>query len=350
VSVLAIETSCDDTCAAVVEPGGRMLSNVISSQGVHDRFGGVVPEIASRHHLRIVNAVVEDALSQAGTTLEEVELVGATQGPGLVGALLVGLSTAKALAAARELPFAAVDHLQGHVAANFLSGDGTDEDADAFEPPFVCLIASGGHTLLALVEDHDGFEVLGRTLDDAAGEAFDKGARLLGLGYPGGAALERLAAGGDRDAFAFPGSARARARGGRGSAREDFARGLDFSFAGVKTALLYKVRELSQGELRERAADLAASYQIAIVDSLVERAERALERTGLDRLAIGGGVAANGALRRGLAGLGATLRVPARELCTDNAAMIASAARFARRLRYPEYLGLDAYASGERPR
>jgi N6-L-threonylcarbamoyladenine synthase len=350
VSVLAIETSCDDTCAAVVEPGGRMLSNVISSQGVHDRFGGVVPEIASRHHLRIVNAVVEDALSQAGTTLEEVELVGATQGPGLVGALLVGLSTAKALAAARELPFAAVDHLQGHVAANFLSGDGTDEDAAAFEPPFVCLIASGGHTLLALVEDHDGFEVLGRTLDDAAGEAFDKGARLLGLGYPGGAALERLAAGGDRDAFAFPGSARARARGGRGSAREDFARGLDFSFAGVKTALLYKVRELSHGELRERAADLAASYQIAIVDSLVERAERALERTGLDRLAIGGGVAANGALRRDLAGLGATLRVPARELCTDNAAMIASAARFARRLRYPEYLGLDAYASGERPR
>jgi N6-L-threonylcarbamoyladenine synthase len=323
---------------------------VISSQGVHERFGGVVPEIASRHHLRIVNAVVDSALSQAGATLDEVELVGATQGPGLVGALLVGLSTAKSLAAARELPFAAVDHLQGHVAANFLLGDGTDDDSAAFEPPFVCLIASGGHTLLALVEDRDGFEVLGRTLDDAAGEAFDKGARLLGLGYPGGAALERLAAGGDRGAFAFPGSARARARGGRGSAREGFARGLDFSFAGVKTALLYKVRELSEGELRERAADLAASYQAAIVDSLLERAERALERTGLDRLAIGGGVAANGALRRGLARLGATLRVPPRELCTDNAAMIASAARFSRRLRYPEYLGLDAYASGERPR
>ena len=315
-----------------------MLSNVISSQGIHDRFGGVVPEIASRHHLQIVNAVVDSALSQAGVTLDEVELVGATQGPGLVGALLVGLSTAKALAAARELPFAAVDHLQGHVAANFLSGDGTGEDAAAFEPPFVCLIASGGHTLLALVEDRDGFEVLGRTLDDAAGEAFDKGARLLGLGYPGGAALERLAAGGDRDAF------------GRGSAREDFARGLDFSFAGVKTALLYTARELSEGQLRERAADLAASYQAAIVDTLVERAERALERTGLDRLAVGGGVAANGALRRDLARLGATLRLPARELCTDNAAMIASAARFSRRLRYPEYLGLDAYASGERPR
>jgi N6-L-threonylcarbamoyladenine synthase len=350
VSILAIETSCDDTCAAVVEPGGRVLSNVISSQGIHDRFGGVVPEIASRHHLRIVNAVVEDALLQAGTTLDEVELVGATQGPGLVGALLVGLSTAKALAAARELPFAAVDHLQGHVAANFLSGDGTDGDSDAFEPPFVCLIASGGHTLLALVDDHDGFEVLGRTLDDAAGEAFDKGARLLGLGYPGGAALERLAAGGDRDAFAFPGSVRARARGGRGSAREEFARGLDFSFAGVKTALLYKMRELSEGALDERAADLAASYQAAIVDSLLERAERALERTGLDRLAVGGGVAANGTLRRGLARLGATLRVPARELCTDNAAMIASAARFSPHLPYPEYLGLDAYASGERAR
>ena len=349
-SVLAIETSCDDTCAAVVEPGGRVLSNVISSQGIHDRFGGVVPEIASRHHLQIVNAVVDSALSQAGVTLDEVELVGATQGPGLVGALLVGLSTAKALAAARELPFAAVDHLQGHVAANFLSGHGTGEDAAAFEPPFVCLIASGGHTLLALVEDRDEFEVLGRTLDDAAGEAFDKGARLLGLGYPGGAALERLAAGGDRDAFAFPGSALARARGGRGSAREDFARGLDFSFAGVKTALLYTARELSEGQLRERAADLAASYQAAIVDTLVERAERALERTGLDRLAVGGGVAANGALRRDLARLGATLRLPARELCTDNAAMIASAARFSRRLRYPEYLGLDAYASGERPR
>ena len=347
-SVLAIETSCDDTCAAVVEPGGRILSNVISSQGVHDRFGGVVPEIASRHHLRIVNAVVDSALSQAGATLDEVELVGATQGPGLIGALLVGLSTAKALAAARELPFAPVDHLQGHVAANFLSGNRTGPAA--FEPPFVCLVASGGHTLLALVEDHDGFDVLGRTLDDAAGEAFDKGARLLGLGYPGGAALERLAADGDRDAFAFPGSARARARGGRGSAREDFARGLDFSFAGVKTALLYTVRELSEGELRERATDLAASYQAAIVDSLIERAERALERTGIDRLAVGGGVAANGALRRGLACLGATLHVPARELCTDNAAMIASAARFARRLSYPEYLGLDAYASGERPR
>jgi len=357
--ILGIETSCDDTCAAVVASDGTVRANVISSQGIHDLYGGVVPEVASRHHLELAPLVVADALARAEVGWDDVErvavtqgpgLVGATQGPGLVGALLVGLSTAKALAAARELPFAAVDHLQGHVAANFLSGDGTGEDAAAFEPPFVCLIASGGHTLLALVEDRDGFEVLGRTLDDAAGEAFDKGARLLGLGYPGGAALERLAAGGDRDAFAFPGSALARARGGRGSAREDFARGLDFSFAGVKTALLYTARELSEGQLRERAADLAASYQAAIVDSLIMRAEQALEQTGIGRLAVGGGVAANGELRRRLQGLGVTVHVPPPSLCTDNAAMIASAARFSRRLRYPEYLGLDAYASGERPR
>src|SRR5271165_1412153 len=189
--VLALETSCDDTCAAVVDAHGRTRANVISSQRVHDRFGGIVPEIASRQHLQLVNLVVEDALAKAGVALDEIGLVAATQGPGLVGALLVGLSTGKALAAARELPFAPVDHLQGHVAANFLDG---------FEPPFLCLIASGGHTLLVRVTEHDGYEVLGRTLDDAAGEAFDKGARMLGLGYAGGAALERLAEGGDADA------------------------------------------------------------------------------------------------------------------------------------------------------
>src|SRR5580693_9806021 len=184
--ILALETSCDDTCAAVIDADGRMRSNVISSQEAHGRFGGVVPEIASRHHLELVNVVVEEALQRACATLDDVQLIGATQGPGLVGALLVGLSTAKALAAARELPFAPVDHLQGHVAANFLA-----TDAAPFEPPFVCLLARGGHTLLARVDEHDGFQVLGRTLDDAAGEAFDKGARMLGLGYPGGAALER---------------------------------------------------------------------------------------------------------------------------------------------------------------
>ena len=360
--ILALETSCDDTCAAVIDDAGRTRSNVISSQRVHEEFGGVVPEIASRHHLQLVNAIVERALAEEGVTLADIGVVGATQGPGLVGALLVGLSTAKALAAARELPFAAVDHLQGHVAANFLASPGPDQETDdggagagagacqPFEPPFLCLIASGGHTLLAQVSGHDGFEVLGRTLDDAAGEAFDKGARMLGLGYPGGAALERLARDGDPQAFSFPGSRGERSRGGRGTNRQAFAQSLDFSFAGVKTALLYRLRELSEGEIEARAADLAASYQAAIVDSLMLRAEQALERTGLGRLAVGGGVAANGELRRRLRGLGTTLHVPARVLCTDNAAMIASAARFTQELPYPQYLALDAYATGERPR
>jgi N6-L-threonylcarbamoyladenine synthase len=347
-TILALETSCDDTCAAVIDADGRMRANLIYSQLVHERFGGVVPEIASRHHLDRVNVIVEQALEEAGITLRDVELVAATQGPGLVGALLVGLSSAKALAAARELPFAAVDHLQGHVAANFLSS--SEANGDAFEPPFLCLIASGGHTLLAHVTDHHGFDVLGRTLDDAAGEAFDKGARMLGLGYPGGAALERLAAAGDPDAFAFPGSRRERARGGRGGGRGAFAQSLDFSFAGVKTALLYTLRELSEEEQRARAPDLAASYQAAIVERLIERSARALQRTGIERLALGGGVAANGELRRRLEGLDAALHVPAPVLCTDNAAMIASAARFSPPLPYPQYLSLDAYASGERPR
>jgi len=351
--ILALETSCDDTCAAVLGGDGRLLSNVISSQVVHEDFGGVVPEIASRHHLDALDAIVERALEIAGASLDEVELVAATQGPGLVGALLVGLSSAKALAAARELPFAPVDHLQGHVAANFLqpederSGNGAAPARPCLEPPFVCLIASGGHTLLVRVDECDGYEVLGRTRDDAAGEAFDKGARLLGLGYPGGAALERLAAGGDVSAFAFPGSERDRAAGGRGAAREAFAKGLDFSFAGLKTALLYKLRELSPPEAQARAADLAASYQAAIVESLAVRCERALERTGLERLALGGGVAANAALRARVHELGAEVHVPPRALCTDNAAMIASAARFGVQLRYPLYLGLDAYATGE---
>jgi N6-L-threonylcarbamoyladenine synthase len=352
-NILALESSCDDTCAAVLDADGRLRSNVISSQEVHDRFGGVVPEIASRHHLELVNLVVERALSEAGTGLEEIGLVAATQGPGLVGALLVGLSTAKALAAARELPFAPVDHLQGHVAANFLAltpGESAPSGTSGpFEPPFLCLIASGGHTLLVHVTEHEGYEVLGRTLDDAAGEAFDKGARMLGLGYPGGAALERLATGGDPEAFSFPGSRGERSRGGRGQGREAFARGLDFSFAGLKTALLYKLRELPEAESLQRRADLAASYQAAIVDSLIARAEHALERTGIGRLAVGGGVAANGELRRRLGELDVELHVPPRVLCTDNAAMIASAARFTHALPYPEYLALDAYATGERP-
>jgi N6-L-threonylcarbamoyladenine synthase len=326
--ILALETSCDDTCAAVIDAVGEIRSNVISSQGVHDLYGGVVPEIASRHHLQLIGAVVDDALVRAGTTLAEIELVGVTRGPGLVSALLVGVSTAKALAAAYELPLAAVDHLHGHVAASFLA-------PAPFEPPFLSLIASGGHTLLASVRDHGpSFEVLGQTLDDAAGEAFDKGARLLGLGYPGGAALERLARDGDASAFAFPVAAK--------------VPGLDFSFAGLKTALLYRVRELPPAEFERRRADLAASYQHAIVESLALRVERGLSQTGLRRLAIGGGVAANGPLRERLARLDVEIDVPPRELCTDNAAMIASAARFVPVEPYPHYLDLDVYATGER--
>jgi N6-L-threonylcarbamoyladenine synthase len=321
--ILAIETSCDDTCAAVVTAAGEMRSNVISSQGVHDRYGGVVPEVAARHHLALVNDVVDDALRTANMTLDDVDLVAVTQGPGLVGALLVGMATAKGLAAARGLPLAPVDHLQGHVAANFL---GT-----SFEPPFLCLVASGGHTFLARVEDHAGYTVLGRTLDDAAGEAFDKGARMLGLPYPGGPALERLAAEGDPSAYDFPIAAG--------------VPGLDFSFAGLKTALLYKVRDLGD-EAQARRADLAAAYQRAIVEALAVRVERGLRETGLQRLAIGGGVAANGPLRERMAGLGVELHVPERALCTDNAAMIGSAARWVTPLR--EFADLDAYASGER--
>jgi N6-L-threonylcarbamoyladenine synthase len=320
--ILALETSCDDTCAAVVTHAGEVRSNVISSQGVHDRYGGVVPEVASRHHLELVGAVVDDALARAGARLDDVDLVAVTQGPGLVGALLVGLATAKALAAASGLPLAPVDHLRGHVAANFLA-------PAPFEPPFVCLVASGGHTLLLRVDDVERAVLLGQTLDDAAGEAFDKGARLLGLPYPGGPALERLARDGDPGAFAFP-----VAHG---------VQGLDVSFSGLKTALLYRLRELGDDPPR---ADLAAAYQAAIVETLVTRCERALEATGLDRLALGGGVAANGPLRARAAQLGAQLHVPPVELCTDNAAMIASAARTVAPLAYPDYLGVDAYASG----
>jgi N6-L-threonylcarbamoyladenine synthase len=322
--ILAIETSCDDTCAALVTHDGEIRANVISSQGIHDRYGGVVPEVASRHHLELANVAVDDALRRAEATLDDVDLVAVTQGPGLVGALLVGVATAKGIAAGRGLPLAPVDHLQGHVAANFLQ-------PHPFDPPFLCLVASGGHTFLAEVTERDGFTVLGQTLDDAAGEAFDKGARLLGLPFPGGPHLQRLAEDGDPEAFDFP--------TGRG------VQGLDFSFAGLKTSLLYKLRELGDGAPR---ADLAASYQRAIVESLARRCEQALEQTGHTRLAIGGGVAANGPLRERLAGIGAELEVPPRELCTDNAAMIASAARYVAPLAFPAYLALDAYATGER--
>jgi N6-L-threonylcarbamoyladenine synthase len=326
--ILALETSCDDTCAAVVSSAGQILSNVISSQGIHDRYGGVVPEIASRHHLELVGPAVQDALRQAGAELGDIELVAVTRGPGLVAALLVGLATAKAMAAAHELPLAPVDHLHGHIAAGFL-------EPSPLEPPFLSLIASGGHTFLARITGHGpAYEVLGQTLDDAAGEAFDKGARLLGLGYPGGAALERLARDGEPTAFDFPTGAR--------------MPGLDFSFAGLKTALLYRVRDLGEAEAERRRADLAASYQRAIVEALALRVERALAQTGAEQLAVGGGVAANGPLRERLSGLGVPIDIPPRELCTDNAAMIASAARYGPVLPFPQYLDLDVYATGER--
>jgi N6-L-threonylcarbamoyladenine synthase len=318
--ILALETSCDETAAAVVTPEGELRSSVVSSQAdLHARYGGVVPEVASRRHLELVVPVVREALDGAGATLADVERVAVTRGPGLVGALLVGISAAKALAWSRRLPLVPVDHLHGHVASLFLQ-------PDPVEPPFLCLLASGGHTLLLDVREHGSFDILGGTLDDAAGEAFDKGARLLGLGYPGGAAVDRLAREGEPDAFAFP------------VARVP---GLDFSFSGLKTALLYAVRELGEEEAARQRADLAASYQRAIVRALVERTREAARRTGHDRVAVVGGVAANSELRASLPEAAAAPLA----LCTDNAAMIGSAARYSEALRYPEYLSLDAYAS-----
>jgi N6-L-threonylcarbamoyladenine synthase len=318
--ILGIETSCDETAAAVVSQDGAVLSSVVASQAeLHARYGGVVPEVASRRHLELVSPVVRAALDDAGVALDDVGRVGVTQGPGLVGALLVGLSAAKAIAWARGLPLAPVDHLHGHLATLYLA-------PDALAPPFTCLLASGGHTLVLSVRDRSSFVVLGSTLDDAAGEAFDKGARLLGLGYPGGAELDRLAREGDPESFTFP-----------------IARvpGLDFSFSGLKTALLYTVRELGEDELAVRRADLAASYQRAIVRALVGRLRAAAERTGDATVAVVGGVAANSELRAALP----EARYAPLALCTDNAAMIASAARFVRPLAPADYLALDAYSS-----
>ena len=318
--ILGIETSCDETAAAVVTNDGRVLSSVVSSQAeLHARFGGVVPEIASRRHLELVAPAVRAALESAGEPLERIERVAVTQGPGLVGALLVGLSAAKAIAWALRLPLVPVDHLDGHLASLYL-------EPSPVEPPFTCLLASGGHTLLLAVRERGRSDRLGTTLDDAAGEAFDKGARLLGLGYPGGAAIDRVARDGDPQAFDFPVAK---------------VSGLDFSFSGLKTALLYTVRDLGPEEVERLKADLAASYQRAIVRALVERVRAAAEATGLDRIAVVGGVAANSALRALLPDA-AFAPLP---LCTDNAAMIASCARFVEALPYPRYLDLDAYAS-----
>ncbi|HEX5375402.1 MAG TPA: tRNA (adenosine(37)-N6)-threonylcarbamoyltransferase complex transferase subunit TsaD [Solirubrobacterales bacterium] len=330
--ILAIETSCDDTCAAVLD-GPRVLASAISSQAAaHAQFGGVVPEVASRHHLELTAPVVEAALGEAGATLDDVGSVAVTVGPGLIGALLVGVSTAKAIAAPRRLPLIPVDHLQGHVAANFL-------EPEPLQPPFLCLLASGGHTLLAAVHDHAGHEVLGQTLDDAAGEAFDKVARLLGLGYPGGPALQKLAEDGDPTAFEMPVA----------MSRDP---GLDFSFSGLKTALVYLCRDLGEAGVAERRADLAASFQAAAVGQLAAKLERALKRGGWEAVALGGGVAANGPLREAVRGLcerrGIALKLVGLELCTDNAAMIGSAARFAEPIPYPDYLAYDAFPTPKR--
>jgi N6-L-threonylcarbamoyladenine synthase len=318
--ILGLETSCDETAAALITDDGEIRSNVVSSQAdLHARYGGVVPEVASRRHLELVTPVIREALGEAGAELADLQRVAVTRGPGLIGALLVGLSAAKALAWALRLPLAPVDHLHGHVASLFLG-------PSPVQPPFLCLLASGGHTLLLDVQDHSGFDVLGSTLDDAAGEAFDKGARVLGLGYPGGAAIDRLAKHGDPEAFDFP------------VARVP---GLDFSFSGLKTALLYKVRDLGDEELERRRADLAASYQRAIIRALVERTEAAAAQTGAEQIAVVGGVAANSELR---AALPHAALAPL-ELCTDNAAMIASASRYVQEIPFARYLGVDAYAS-----
>jgi N6-L-threonylcarbamoyladenine synthase len=318
--ILGIETSCDETAAAVVSREGVVLSNIISSQAdLHAPYGGVVPEVASRRHLELIVPVVERALAAANVSLADLDAVAVTEGPGLIGALLVGLSAAKGIAFARRLPLVPVNHLHGHLAALYL-------EPDPLEPPFLCLLASGGHTLLLDVRGYDDEHVLGTTLDDAAGEAFDKGARLLGLGYPGGREVDRLARDGDPAAYDFPVAQ---------------VPGLDFSFSGLKTSLLYATRELSADELESRRADLAASYQRAIIRALVGRVREAAAELGSPRIAVVGGVAANSELRAALPD--ATLApLP---LCTDNAAMIASAGRFATALTYPGYLGLDAYAS-----
>jgi N6-L-threonylcarbamoyladenine synthase len=316
--ILGIETSCDETAAALITADGEIRSNVIASQvELHRAFGGVVPEIASRRHLELVSPVIREALEAAGASLDDLDTIAVTAGPGLIGALLVGLSAAKGLAWGRGLPLVPVNHLHGHVASLYLR-------PLELEPPFTCLLASGGHTLLLDVRDRswEGVRVLGTTRDDAAGEAFDKGARLLGLPYPGGAEIDRLAREGDPDAYSFPVAK---------------LPGLDFSFSGLKTALLYAVRDLPPAELDRRRADLAAAYQRAIVRALTGRIEAAAP----DRIAIVGGVAANSSLR---AALPEAVAAPL-SLCTDNAAMIASAGRYSAHVPSDEYLALDAFAS-----
>ena len=324
--ILAIETSCDDTCAAVLDANGRRaISNVVHTQTEHARYGGVVPEVASRAHLERLDGVVEKAFADAGIGLDEVERVAVTVRPGLIGALLVGLSAAKGLAYARRLPLVPVNHLEGHVAAAYLA------DPD-LEPPFVALIASGGHTALYSVTG-DGMDLLGQTLDDAAGEALDKGARMLGLGFPGGPAISKSARDGD-------------------PARHDFPVGLkektslDFSFSGLKTSLLYKLKALGEERVGEELPHLAAGYEAAVVEALSRKLLRAAELHDAPVLVVAGGVAANTLLRGVLTveceKRGVRIVIPPPELCTDNAAMIGAAAATTPAVPFPDYLGLNA--------
>ncbi|MDR1663658.1 MAG: tRNA (adenosine(37)-N6)-threonylcarbamoyltransferase complex transferase subunit TsaD [Clostridiales bacterium] len=303
--VLGIETSCDETSASVVQGGREVLSNVISSQiDIHRPFGGVVPEIAARKHIERIGAVVDEALAVAGCQLTDIDAYAVANGPGLVGALLVGLSYAKALAFAQAKPLIGVNHIEGHICANYLNG--------GIEPPFLSLVVSGGHTLLIAVRDYNQYEVLGGTRDDAAGEAFDKAARALGLPYPGGPAIDRLSREGDANAVRFP---------------RTKLEGLDFSFSGLKSAVIQYLERERKANSGISDADMAASFQKAAVDVLIDRMLLAVERTGYKTVALAGGVAANRALREAAEVAcienNLELRLPALEYCTDNAAMVA---------------------------
>ena len=310
VYILAIESSCDETAASVVKNGREVLSNVISSQiDLHTLYGGVVPEIASRKHIEKINQVIEEALSEAEMTLEEITAIAVTYGPGLVGALLVGVAEAKAIAFAARKPLIGVHHIEGHICANYIENK-------ELEPPFACLVVSGGHTHLVLVRDYGKYEILGRTRDDAAGEAYDKVARAIGLGYPGGPKIDKLSKEGDENAIAFP----------KAKVQES---AYDFSFSGLKSAVLNYLNGCEMKGIEVNRADVAASFQKAVVDVLLEHALHAIEEYGFDKFAIAGGVASNSALRaafeRELAKRNVAFYYPSPILCTDNAAMIGAA-------------------------
>lgn len=312
-NILAIETSCDETSVAVLKDGREVLSNIISSQiDIHKKFGGVVPEIASRKHIESINNILQEALDTAGMGFSDIDLIAVTQGPGLVGALLVGLSTAKALAYGLDIPIIGVNHIEGHICANYI------QHKD-LKPPFTCLIVSGGHTYLIHVNDYVDYELVGRTRDDAAGEAFDKVARAIGLPYPGGPQIDRLAKIGNKDAIHFP----------RVIIDE---RTYDFSFSGLKTAVLNHINQAKQRNEEIVIEDLAASFQAAVLDVLVDKSFRLAKERNSNKLVIAGGVAANEGLRASLEERGKKEGVeifyPSRVLCTDNAAMIGSAGYF----------------------